>query len=344
MGAQRAGEQESDRGYPSRVSEDLSDLGESGLIERLLERLPGMDLVVPAGDDAAVVRTGPETIAAADMLVEGRHFDLAFSPAQDVGFKALSVNVSDIAAMGGHPRYALVSLGAPAATPLSIVETLYDGIAEAASAYGVTVAGGDTVGADEIVVSIAILGEPGGGGIVRRGGARAGDLLCVSGDLGAAAAGLYLLRAVSGDPDAAALLHRHPHLAEAHRRGRARVREGEAAAVAGASAMIDVSDGLIADVGHVCERSGVGALIDGHAVPVADGVGDVELWSGRSGIALTGGDDYELCIAIARDDVDALTRALAPTDVTVIGRFVEGGGVEVSGADVDETPGWDSFR
>ena len=326
------------------MGEDLADLGEFGLIERLLERLPGSDLIVPPGDDAAVVRTGGETIAAADILIEGRHFDFAFSSPRDVGFKALTVNVSDVAAMGGRPRYALVSLGAPAATSTDLVETLYGGLQEAAGEYGVSIAGGDTVGADEIIVSVAILGELGEGGIVRRSGARAGDLLCVTGELGAAAAGLYLLRAASGDLEASSLLHKHQHLAEAHRRGRARVREGEAAAVAGARAMIDVSDGLLADVGHICERSGVGVLVDAHAVPVADGVSDVQTWSGRRDIALTGGDDYELCIAIAPENVEELTRALAPTEVTVIGRFIDGRGVEVSGAEIDDVRGWDSFR
>jgi thiamine-monophosphate kinase len=172
------------------VGEDLADIGEFGVIRRLLERLPGSSLIVPPGDDAAVVATSAHTVVTADLLVEGRHFDLAFSSPEDVGFKALTVNVSDIAAMGARPLYALVSIGAPAATPIAVLESLYDGIAEAARAYVVTIAGGDTVGADEIIVSIAVLGEPGGGGVIARSGAREGDLLCVTGELGGAAAGL----------------------------------------------------------------------------------------------------------------------------------------------------------
>ena len=326
------------------MGEDLSDLGEFEAIRRLLARLPGGELIVPPGDDAAAVRTGPETLATADLLVEGRHFDLAFSSPADVGFKALSVNVSDIAAMGGRPRYALLSIGAPPATPISLLEAMYDGIGEAARAYGVTIAGGDTVGADEIIVSVALLGEPGAGGVVRRSGATVGELLCVTGELGGAAAGLSLLRAAGSDGAARALADRYPNLLRAHRRGNARVREGEAAATAGARAMIDVSDGLLADAGHLCERSGVGVLIDAHEVPRAQGVEDVEKWLGSEGIALSGGDDYELCFAIAPDDVDGATRALAPTIVTVVGRFVEGSGVEVSGAPAPSTRGWDSFR
>src|SRR5207249_1955632 len=129
------------------VGEDLAAIGEFGVIRRLLERLPASQLIVPPGDDAAVVRTTAETLATADLLVEGRHFDLAFSTPADVGFKAVTVNVSDIAAMGGRPRYALVSIAAPSATPIGLLESLYDGIAEAARAYEVTIAGGDTVGA-----------------------------------------------------------------------------------------------------------------------------------------------------------------------------------------------------
>jgi len=326
------------------VGEDLSDVGEFEVIRRLLARLPTGDLIVPPGDDAALVPTTAETLATADLLVEGRHFDFAFSSPADVGFKALTVNVSDIAAMGGRPRYATVSVGAPAATPVAMLEALYDGIGEAARAYGVTIAGGDTVGADAIIVSVAVLGEPGAGGVVLRSGAQSGDLLCVTGELGAAVAGLSLLRAAGGDAAARALAERYPNMIGAHRRGVARVREGEAAAVSGARAMIDVSDGLLADAGHLSERSGVGLLIDGHAVPRAPGVDDVEDWSGSPGLALAGGDDYELCFAIAPEDVDAVTRAVSPTSVTVVGRFVEGSGVEVSGTAAPPGTGWDSFR
>jgi thiamine-monophosphate kinase len=326
------------------VGEDLADIGEFGVIRRLLERLPASSLIVPPGDDAAVVATSGETVVTADLLVEGRHFDLAFSSPADVGFKALTVNVSDIAAMGSRPRYALVSIGAPAATPIALLESLYDGIAEAARAYNVTIAGGDTVAADEIIVSVAVLGEPGAGGVITRSGVRAGDLVCVTGELGGAAAGLALLRAGASDPAARALADRFPTLIAAHRRGFARVREGEAAAVSGARAMIDVSDGLIADAGHLCERSGVGVVLDARALPVPPGVEEVEAWAGRTGFALAGGDDYELCIAVPPVGVDSLTRAIAPTALTVIGRFVEGDRVEVAGAEVPDEAGWDSFR
>jgi thiamine-monophosphate kinase len=324
------------------VDEELSELGEFGLLRRLLPRISSDDLIVPPGDDAAVVATQTTVVATTDLLVEGRHFDLGFSSPADVGFKSISVNVSDIAAMGARPRYALVSLGAPPSTATRTIEALYDGIIEAAREFEVAIAGGDSVGSDVVILSVAVLGEPGTNGVVERAGARAGDVLCVTGELGAAAAGLALLRAASSDPSARDLLNRYPELATAHRRGRARVREGEQAASV-ARAMIDVSDGLIADVGHLCERSQVGALLDAHTLPVAPGVYEVEEWSGSPGYALSGGDDYELAIAVASDDVDALTAALAPTALTVVGRFVEGRDVSVAGAAMPATGGWDSF-
>ena len=282
-------------------------------------------------------------LATADLLVEGRHFDFAFSSPRDVGFKAIAVNASDIAAMGGRPRYALVSLGAPPSTQVETVDSLYEGIIEAAGEFGVAIAGGDTTGADVLILSIAMLGEPSPRGVVTRSGARAGDVLCVTGELGGAAAGLALLRASASDPSARDLLERFGELAVAHRRGRARTREGQLAAGV-ANAMIDISDGLVADVGHICERSGVGVLIDGHVLPIASGVHEVEAWLGTEGLALSGGDDYELAIAVLAGEVDALTAAMAPTPLSVIGRFVEGEGVSVTGANAPEIAGWDSFR
>ena len=335
------------------MSEDLSHLGEFGLIERLVERLPqGEGVLVGPGDDAAVLAgTGQRMLAAADLLVEGAHFDLAFSFHADVGYKALAVNVSDIAAMGARPRYALVSLGAPAGSKPKDLESLYDGIAEAAEAFGLSVVGGDTVGAPQLIISVAIVGEPGEAGPVTRAGAFPGDLLCVTGELGAAAAGLALLRAKK-DTRARELLTAFPGLADAHRRGRARVREGLAAAAAGAHAMIDVSDGLAQDVTHICEASGVGVRIDGPALPVAPGVAEAEDWQAGKGarsdtslLAVRGGDDYELALALPPDRLEELRDAITPTPLTVIGEFTDARTVAIEGLAEAEFAalGWDHF-
>lgn len=323
------------------MNEKLSDLGEFGLIDRLLARVPvagpGVE-IGPGRDDAAVLRVADRLlIATADLSIEGRHFDLRFSSPSDIGWKALTVNASDMAAMGGRPLWALLSIGAPASTPVERLEGVYDGVAEAARAHEIVIVGGDTVGADMLVVSVALLGEPGPAGVVTRAGAKQGDLLCVTGSLGAAAAGLALLRgAADGDEEARALLDRFPGLAQAHRRPVERVREGMAAAEAGARAMIDVSDGLAQDASHLGRASGVGVVIEDE-VPRAPGVAEVEAWLGRGRLAETGGDDYELAMAVPPSALDRVRAAIAPTSLTVCGRF-EGPPPAQGHA------GWDSFR
>lgn len=314
--------------------------GEDALVARLVGRLRATDgVLVGPGDDAALLSGGPEVLATADLLVEGSHFDLAFSSPADVGWKALAVNVSDIAAMGGTPRYALVSLGLPEDGE-DVADALYRGLAEAAAAFGVGVAGGDVVRSDVLLVGVAALGDPPPGGPVLRSGARPGDVACVTGTLGGAAAGLALLRAATTDPEALALLDRCPSLVEAHRRGRARVAEGRAAAAAGAHAMIDVSDGLALDLSRVCEASGVGVEVRAADLPLAPGVADVAAWLGEdpARIGLGGGDDYELAIAIPAEGVAALAGI-----VTVVGRFTEGRASTIDGAPLPPL-GWDPFR
>lgn len=332
------------------MGEDARDLGEFGLIDRLVARLGpvGEGVLVGPGDDAAVVRSATTALATSDLLLEGVHFDFAFSSPADVGWKALAVNISDIAAMGGVPRYALVSLGAPASTPVATLEGVYDGLAECAGSYGVSIVGGDTVGADSLIVSVAVLGEAGPAGVVSRSGARAGDVVCVTGSLGAAAAGLWILRAAHEDERAGQLLDRYPSLSSAHRRPTPRVRAGLAAAAAGATAMIDISDGFAADVGHICDASDVGVELRASSVPIAPGVEDVARWAGteRLRLALGGGDDYELAIAIPAAQVSALAHALTPTSVTPVGEL---GGTERVAVESDGTRrpldglGWNHF-
>jgi thiamine-monophosphate kinase len=334
------------------VGANASDLGEFGLIERLLARLgtPGEGVVVGPGDDAAAVRLsdGATALATADLLLEGTHFEIGLSSPADVGWKALAVNLSDIAAMGGVPRFALVSLGAPAATAAATLEQIYAGLDECARAFGVSVVGGDTVRADRLIVSVAVIGEAGEFGIVRRAGATAGDIVCVTGEVGGAAAGFALLRAAGQDERAASLLARFPGLAEAHRRPGPRVREGLAAAGAGATALIDISDGLGADVGHICEASAAGASLNAESIPRPEGLAEVARWAGVDPLAfaVAGGDDYELAIAVPAERFDALRAAVAPTTVTEIGAIVDGMGVRLErGGEVVElaTLGWDHF-
>lgn len=332
------------------MADRLSDIGEFGWIARLRERIPASGrVIVGPGDDAAALslRTDRLVLATADALVEGVHFRLDLSSPEDVGCKAVTANVSDVAAMGGIPRFVLVVVGAPPSAPLALLDGLLEGLRVTADAFDVNLVGGDTVRADRLTVAVTLIGEAGDHGLVRRAGARVGDAVCVTGALGAAAAGLALLE--SRDARALELLEQYPGLPLAHRRGRARLREGQAAAAAGVTAMIDLSDGLASDLVRLCEASRVGVEVRQDSIPVAEGVPDVATWLGREPreIALAGGEDYELLLTIPPAQLESLARAIRPTPITPIGEVVPSGRALVrAGGERTELPagGWDHFR
>jgi thiamine-monophosphate kinase len=252
------------------VHERYRSVSLTGHFERSAIEAIGRRLTVPIGDDTAVVAApaeGQRLLLAADVVVEGVHFDLDLVGLDDVGWKALAVNVSDIAAMGGEPANALVSVVVP---PGCDLDRLYDGLTEAAAVYGCPIVGGDLSAGERLVVSVAITGTVDGEPVLRS-GARPGDALVVSGPLGAAAAA-FAARPVG----------------DAHRRPQARLAEGREARAAGATAMMDLSDGLALDVRRLAEASGVGVALDD--LPVAPGA--------TLDQALGGGEDYELLAAI----------------------------------------------
>jgi len=335
------------------VGESASDLGEFALIERLLSRVRpfvGDGSTFGPGDDAASLPVeGDSVLVTTDLLIEGIHFDLEISSFEDVGWKALAVNVSDIAAMGGEPSYALVGLGAPPEIAVADLERLYAGFGACARAFHVALAGGDSVRADRVTIAVTLLGNTGDASPVRRNGAAVGDVVCVTGAVGGAAAGLALLRgAKEGDAGAVALLERFPALATSHRRPVPRVREGRGAATTGATAMIDVSDGLGQDLDHIRAASDAGASIATSSVPISEGVEAVAEWRGVDPIRLAvgGGDDYELLITVKPGDLDALIAAVAPTPLTPIGEIIRGDRTTlVDGSDQIDLAGWgwDSF-
>lgn len=268
--------------------------GEFAALAQVAARLAALSPPeVGIGDDAAVVVTGNRTLLAADTVVAGVHADLAFTTLADFGWKAVAANVSDIAAMGGVPTHLLVTVAGPRSTNLPL---LYDGIAAAAAFWECPVVGGDLTNAPTLVVTVAIAGSLPGPPILRR-GARPGDGIWVTGPLGLAAAGLRRLRA--GEKGSGVAV-------EAHRRPRPSVAAGLAARAAGASSMIDVSDGLLADVGHLASASGVGLALD--AVPVGPGATEEE--------ALAGGEDYVL--AFTASDPAAVTAAFAGRPAPVL--------------------------
>ena len=252
------------------------------------------------GDDAAAVASpGAGLVLATDLTVAGVHVDLDVCGPDDVGYKAVMVAVSDLAAMGTRPSHLLVSLAAPPGTDLDLVA---DGVAGAAAEVGAVVVGGDLSTAPVLVVSVAVVGGGGPGGLLLRRGARPGDMLVVTGPLGASAAGLRVLRDQwRGQGDLRGGMPPSPlaALVSAHRRPRARLDEGETARLAGAHAAIDISDGLVADLAHLAGDSGVGVELG--SVPVAPGATFEE--------ALGGGEDYELLLAT--DDPGGLAAAFA---------------------------------
>jgi len=298
----------------------IADLGEEGIIDLLARCCPteGEGGELGIGDDAAVVvATSGEWVVTTDLLVEGSHFDWAYSSPADVGHKALAVNLSDVAAMGARPGPIFLTLGLPPATPVADLEAFAAALSALARTSGAWLAGGDTVAAPAgWVVGITLLGRP-VVAPVRRDGARAGDHLFVSGTLGSAAGGLRWLAERGEAAEQAALVARH-------RRPEPRLELGAWLAREGlCSAMIDLSDGLAADGGRLATCSKVGLAVDLDTVPI-DPILE-PLFGSREArrLALTGGEDFELLFTVPPP---ALPRLIgAPTPVHCIGRVTEAG-------------------
>jgi thiamine-monophosphate kinase len=323
-----------------------------GVIRKLLSGdSPGVTL--GPGDDAALVEMGSHLgILTADMLVEGVHFERTTTAPHDLGYKSLAVNVSDVAAMGGSPRYALVSLGLPSDVEAGWVVELYAGLRDAAAEYAVSLVGGDTSRADGVVVSVALTGEVARDRAVRRSGARPGDRVVVTGALGAAAGGLRLAQASPEDVAAAVISEWGRSLISSHVRPVARVGEGQTLAQAGATAMIDISDGLAIDLGRLCRESGVAAAVELAAIPVAFGLYELKgvVPIDPLEVALQGGEDYELVATLPPEAVNDAEASLAErfgTQLTEIGEIREGEGLIAIEEDGSERPmepaGWDHF-
>ncbi|HEX2235172.1 MAG TPA: thiamine-phosphate kinase [Actinomycetota bacterium] len=303
----------------------VSALGEHGLLERIARRIgPPPPSEVWAGDDAAVVPwPDAQLLLTTDVVVEGIDFRLEWSSPEDAGWKAVAASVSDIAAMGGRPQHAVASLALPAETPVALVDELLDGMLAAAARWGVSLVGGDLSGATELSLAIAAVGAAGQGGPVLRSAACPGDCLCVTGSLGGARAGLVALERGARSPDPETEAARARQL-----RPLARVDEGVALAAAGARAMIDISDGLVVDLGRLMAASGTGCDVDADAVPVDPAVEPVaRRWAlDALETALVGGEDYELLLTMEETLVDAAHTSLEAigTPLTRIGVVTEG--------------------
>lgn len=330
------------------------ELSEDRLIEAIARVLSGDEpgVIVGLGDDAAVVETGSgEQILTTDLLVEDVHFDRGSISPHDLGRKSITVNVSDVAAMGGSPRYALASIALPPDVEAAWVMELYGGMRDACAEYALSLVGGDTNRAELIVVSVAVVGEAAAGRAVRRSGAQPGDLVVVTGSLGGAAGGFVVSRQ---HPSKAAAALSQPwgrELVDALARPVARVGEGQTLAQAGATAMMDISDGLAIDLSRLCRASGVGARVDLSAVPVSEALRSAAPSLGVDALelALGGGEDYELLATIDATHLPLARRELESrfgVPLSEIGVIVDEGLVAV---DVDgnesrlEPKGWDHF-
>jgi len=316
-------------------------IGERGLLRHLHARIPlGPGVVVGVGDDAAAVELGPLVVVTTDSLVEDVHFRREWTPPRLLGRKALSVNLSDIAAMLASPRHATVSLCLPRELPLAFVDGLYDGLLERAAETGVNLVGGNVSrSASGIVIDVTVLGQA--ARVVRRAGAVAGDVVVVTGPLGGSAEGLKLLgqgarlddegnlvsTGVWGESAAAAVAaclraHLDPQPPLALTRA---LSERELV-----HAAIDLSDGLSGDLAEMCRASGVSAVVDATAVPVDPHVTLLTRSRGGDGLglALHGGEDYQLLFAVPPEHLAEL-RALAgiwDMTISVLGHFEQGPG------------------
>ena len=308
----------------------------------------GPGVLVGPGDDAAVLERGRgNVVATTDMLVEGVHFDSTLTSPRDLGYKAIAVNVSDVAAMAGSPRFALVSLGLSDGTQPSWIIELFGGMRAACDEYVLSLVGGDLSRAPQTVVSVTVLGEVAGGRAVLRSGARPGDRIVVTGSLGASAGGLLLARsdhASAAQPWGRALL-------DAHFRPTARVGEAATLAQAGATAMMDISDGLLLDLWRMCQEGAVGARLELARVPVAPELSELSriLDADPLELATSGGEDYELLSTFDADAVEGAAEKLGKryaVSLTDIGEITEQGlvAVDADGAERPVEPrGWDHF-
>jgi len=306
----------------------VGEAGEFGAVARITGRLSAAPAVLLGpGDDAAVV-AAPDgrVVATTDVLVQGRHFRTDWSTGYDIGRKAAAQSLADIAAMGAVPTALLVGLACPPDTALAWLEQLTDGLRDEAAEAGGSVAGGDVVRADEVVVAVTALGDLQGRAPVTRAGARAGNVVAVCGRLGWAAAGLAVLGRGFRSPAAVVAAHRRPEPP---------YKQGPLAAAAGATSMIDVSDGLTQDLGHVAAASSVAIDLQRTAFDVPQRLTDVGAALGIDpyGWVLGGGDDHALAATFAGD---------VPDGWRVVGTVAAGEGVTLDGEHYLD--GHDHFR
>ena len=300
----------------------LKETGEFGLIELIRRKFPAKDknLVSGIGDDAAVIKITPTRylIFTADALREGVHFDLSYYSYQEVGWKAMVANLSDVAAMGGIPTFGLISLGLPKNKKTQDILKIYKGMNDLAKRYRCKLCGGDIFLCSEIIISVALLGETEPEFLVKRSGAKPGDLICVTGDLGQSQAGLELLKARKTSK---------PNWLRKHLKPVPRIKEArKLIQILDVTSMIDISDGFGFDLHHIAEESGVGAVVFEGDIPVSKTLLKMVQILKKSplDLALSSGEEYELLFTIKKgqqEKLKYLRRKVPVLKVTVVGEI-----------------------
>lgn len=336
---------------------ELASLGEFGLIDHLTKSFPLINesSIKGIGDDAAVIDTkGKLLLLSTDLLIEGVHFDLSYMPLRHLGYKAVAVNVSDIAAMNGIPRQITVSIAVSNRFPVEALDELYAGIRMACDFYKVDLVGGDTSSSNKgLLISVTVTGEAAPEEIVYRNGAKEGDLICVTGDLGGAYMGLLLLErekeVYKANPNMQPELEGFEYVLARQLKPAARtdIRNLLIGADIHPTAMIDISDGLASEIMHICKQSGTGCRIYEEKIPVADETKmlAVEFKIAAAVCALSGGEDYELLFTIKQTDFEKI-KDLA--EISVIGHITPPAGGEVlvttDGITMElKAQGWDAM-
>ncbi len=304
--------------------------GEFELIDRITRDIAvGGDVLLTVGDDAAVLRLSGDTVVTTDLLIENVHFKRQWSTARAVGRKAVAVNVSDVEAMGARPSAVVVALAFPKDLDQAWVEEFEEGVKQECATAGVSLVGGDLSSAAAIAICVTAIGDLEGRHPVTRSGAKPGEVVAVRGRLGWSAAGLTVLQRGFGSPKDLVAEHLTPSVPYG---------QGVVASDAGATAMLDISDGLLADLGHLVERSGVGIDVNTSLLEIPEGVERVSAATGKPalGFVLAGGEDHALAATYRNE-------AVVPKGWTVIGTVNDSRAVTVDGEPWEGSTGWDHF-
>ncbi len=333
----------------------VADIGEFGLIDRIQKIVPKADhkdLVIGIGDDAAVIRIDDRRamVITCDIQVENQHFRLNHISPYQLGRRAMAVNLSDIAAMGGQPNFALISMGFPKSFPLADFDELFRGMRDQLGEFSAYIIGGNLSNTEkELIIDITLLGEISLDQLVTRIGAKPGDRIFVTGNLGGSGGGFYVLEKYG-----TYYPKQFKSLVKKHLQPIPRIDVGKKIAQSGfATTMIDLSDGIASDLNHICSMSGMGAEIDQKKIPLPEGIHEAAAISGKSAlhIALHSGEDYELLFTIKPETPDAIIHAIAQETgiaITEIGKILtrESGYhlIDLNGRRIPIQPsGWDHF-